>query len=194
MNENERHYPQVFKFAMVALMGFSVYIFIYSSDYMIKLYCIVMFFAVLNGWAASEDTRFKYGDLYLLIDAICAAMYFMALLELYEGFYTYFWLYSGITFIMYWIWNKLLIIENVQTAKNLKVYNRCDMFACICSFGIFFVMTFIKDSAIMEPLQFFGMILWIGLLCKWYIDFYIKSFINKDAHSKELSSVKRGKS
>ena len=178
MNENDRRYPQVFKFAMVTLMGFSVYIFFHSSEYMVKLYSVIMFFAVLNGWAASEDTRFKYGDLYLLVDAICAALYFMSLLELNNGIYANFWLYSGITFFMYWIWNRLLISEKVQTLQNLKVYNRCDVFACICSLAIFFTMLLANDYAIVIPFQIFGMVLWMGLLIKWYFDFYILSFKN----------------
>ena len=184
MNNSERHYPDVFKFAMVALMGFSVYIFFNSADLIVQLYSAIMFLAVLNGWATSEDTRFKYGDLYLLVDAICAAMYFITLLELNTGEYKYLWVYSGITFSMYWIWNRLLIIECLQTVQTLKVYNRCNIFACCCSFFIFSLTMFIKDTRVTEPIQYFGMVIWVGLLFKWYFDFYIKSFRKKPSTKK----------
>jgi len=189
MNEYERHYPHALKFVMVALMGFSVYIFFQSFEYMVKLYSIIMFFIVLNGWAASEDTKFKYGDLYLLVDAICAAMYYISLLELNRGTYNYFWLYSSIIFLMYFIWNKLLIIENVQSIQKLNIYNNCDIFACICSLGIFFTIKYINHYLIINILQYYGMVLWTGLLLKWYIDFYIHSYkTNND--TKERSGQK----
>jgi len=192
MNGAERRYPDVFKFAMVALMGFSVYIFFHSADLMVQLYSVIMFFAVLNGWAASEDTRFRYGDLYLLVDAICAAMYFISLLDLNEGQHKYFWVYSGITFFMYWIWNKLMIIEGVQTFQNLKVYNRCDIFACFCSFAIFISIMVVKSEAIIRPIQYFGMILWVGLLFKWYYDFYLKSFKKSETAITSKTKQRKG--
>ena len=179
MKNSERHYPDVFKFAMVALMGFSVYIFFHSTDLMVRLYSVIMFLAAVNGWATSEDSSFKYGDLYLLVDSICAAMYFIALLELNSGNYKYFWVYSGITFFMYWMWNRLLIAEGAQTIQNLKVYNICNIFACCCSFIIFSLTMILKDAKVTDALQYFGMVLWVGLLLKWYFDFYIKSFKKK---------------
>jgi hypothetical protein len=93
---------------------------------------------------------------------------------------------------MYWIWNRLLIVEKVQTFQNLKVYNRCDVFACICSLGIFFAMTFIKYRAVTVPLQIFGIVLWMGLLCKWYIDFYFHSFKKKEELPPQKQAAKKG--
>lgn len=192
MNTNERHYPEAYKLVIVALLGFAVYIFFNTDELMVRLYCVIMFIAVLNGWATSEDTRFKYGDLYLFVDAVCCALYFISLLELNMNGYKYFWVYSGIIFFMYWVWNKLMIVEGVRVYQDLKVYNRCDIFACFCSFAIFGSITYIKDTAITVPIQYFGMILWGGLLCKWYYDFYIRSFRNQGSPAATKTATTKG--
>lgn len=178
MND-ERRYPSAFKFAMVALMGFAVVIFYKSDNLMIRFYCVIEFVATLNGWAASEDDSIKYGDLYLLIDAICAALYFLNLLELNDGNYNNFYLYSGLIFIMYVLWNKLLEIQQEADKKTLHKYSVCDMVAGIYSFCAYLIVNFFSDHTFVNYVQYIGMVMWIVVLLVWYYDFYVKTFQKK---------------
>jgi TRAP-type uncharacterized transport system fused permease subunit len=135
-----------------------------------------MFFAILNGWAASEDSNFEYGDLYLLVDALCASLYLLILLELNRGNYEDFWLFSSIIFFLYRIWNKLLEIQG-QYKHSLRSYNACDITAGLFSIFAFLSIKYIQNQAFNDIVQYSGMGLWLLLLVKWYYDFYIRTFL-----------------
>lgn len=178
----DRHYPQAFKFTLVAMLAFAVFIFFHSPLLMIKLYCVIMFLAILNEWVASESNEFKYSDLFLLNDTICSAMYFMILLELNQGTHKFFWLFSCVIFFMYWRWNKLC--ENQEQAKpSFHVYNMCNIISCVYSLCTFLTMTIVPDIALVKYIQYIGMIFWTGLLVRWYRDFW-KSDINNSKKKK----------
>lgn len=172
MNDR-RHYPQAFKFAMVALLAFNVIVFFYGKEIMVKLYCVVMFVAILNAWITSEQDSFVYGDTFLLIDAFCSALYFLTLLELNEGKYEYFWLYSSITFFMYRFWN-ILLVKRGTSKLALHKYNVCDLVAGIYSLFAFVVVKFSSLDLFTVYVQYIGMVLWIAVLLVWYYDFYIR--------------------
>ena len=176
MSSNERHYPQALKFAMIALLAFAVIIGYNSNELMVRLYCGIMFIAILNGWAAAEDDSIKYGNLYLLNDAICTAMYFLSLLELYRGEYHNFWLFSCIIFLMYAIWNKMLEVQQQVGNNELRKYIVCDLVACMYSLLAFLIVYFAPEKGLENYVQYIGMFLWSSLLLVWYYDFYIKKF------------------
>lgn len=175
-SNNERHYPQAFKFAMVGLLTFDVVILYSSPGLMISFFCAVMFLAILNGWAAAEDDSMQYGDLYLLNDAICSAMYFLTLLELNDGRYDNFWLYSGIIFAMYALWNILLLLQRQGNRQVLQTFLICDIGASIFSFYIFVQLKLSITSSFSIFIQIVGLIMWVALLLVWYVDFYIRTF------------------
>ena len=175
-SNNERHYPQAFKFAMVGLLTFDVVILYSSPGLMISFFCAVMFLAILNGWAAAEDDSMQYGDLYLLNDAICSAMYFLTLLELNDGRYDNFWLYSGIIFAMYALWNILLLLQRQGNRQVLQTFLICDIGASIFSFYIFVQLKLSITFSFSIFIQIVGLIMWVALLLVWYVDFYIRTF------------------
>lgn len=176
---SERHYPIVYKFTSVALMAFAVLIFHKTSDIMIKLYSSIEFLATLNGWAASEDDEMEYGDLYLLIDGLCAACYFLTMLDLFEGVYENFFLYSILIFVLYILWNILLIIKTPSLRKALRKYQICNGVACAYSAFAFLIMKFYPDVSVSNYVQYIGMLMWISVLAVWYYDFYFKTFRRK---------------
>lgn len=180
----ERHYPIVYKFTSVCLMAFAVYIFHQSSNLMIKLYSVIEFLATLNGWAASEDDDMEYGDLYLLIDGLCAAGYFLTMLDLYNGFYQYFFLYSIVIFGLYILWNILLMIKTPSLKNSLRKYQLCNGVAAIYSLFAFVMVEFVQDKSLTDVVQYVGMILWIAVLLVWYYDFYFVKF-KGETHKKK---------
>lgn len=135
-----------------------------------------MFVAILNGWAAAEDDSIDYGDLYLLNDALCSAMYFMILLELYQGTYKYFWMYSCIIFLMYALWNKMLELQKQVEKQALHKYFVCDVVACAYSLFAFVIVRFSSIDPFVNYVQYIGMVMWLALLLVWYYDFYVISF------------------
>lgn len=176
-----RDYPLVFKFAIVGLLTFDVFIF-YHSNTTIKLYCSVMFFVLLNGWATSENEALDYCDLYLLIDALCFGFYLLTLLGLKDGNIMSFWLLSSITFVLYLVWNVLLVKNgdvNAETQKSLKAYNVCNTIAMIYTALTYLIIKYTKNSDFSILAQFTGGFLWLFLLGKWYFDNYFKTFIAK---------------
>lgn len=172
----ERRYPIVYKFTSVCLMAFAVYIFHSSSSVIIKLYSVVEFLATLNGWAASEDDDMEYGDLHLLIDGLCVACYFLTMLDLYNGYYHNFFLYSVVIFFLYILWNILLILKNPKRKAVLRRYQICNSVACGYSLFAFVVVNCVNDASISDGVQYAGMILWVALLLVWYYDFYFTKF------------------
>lgn len=172
----ERHYPLSFKFAIVALMGFAVVVFYNNTSITIRLFTVIEFLATLNGWTASEDDSIEYGDLYLLIDAVCLALYFLTLLELNSGSCEHFFLYSFLTFVFYILWNILLGIQNGKLKVTLHKYQMCNSVAGIYSLLAFIISKFLSDVVFINYIQYLGMILWGAVLIVWYYDFYIKTF------------------
>jgi hypothetical protein len=79
-----------------------------------------MLFVLLNGWASSIDDDFKYGSLYLLIDALCCALYFLMLLYIKDGIYSTVWLLSSLIAILYVVWNVLLLKFNNHDENKKK--------------------------------------------------------------------------
>lgn len=179
---SKRDYPLVFKFAIVGLLTFDVFIF-YYSNINIRLYCLVMFFVLLNGWATSENEVFDYCDLYLLIDALCFGLYLIMLLGLKDGNILDFWLLSSITFALYLIWNILLARRgdvDSETQKSLRAYNVCNIIAMIYTGFTYLILMFVKNAEFSILAQFTGGILWLFLLGKWYFDNYFKTFTPKE--------------
>lgn len=174
-SSQERHYPQAFKLAMVALLAFDVFIFFHEAQLLIKAYCFVMFLAILNGWAAAEDDSFDYGDLYLLNDAICSALYFLCLLELREGRITSFWLFSSMIFLFYILWNKMMLWQKKGDNNTLRTFVNCDLGGMVFSFFVFLSMRFSSEQPWLITLQIAGLIMWFSLLLVWYMDFYLKT-------------------
>lgn len=181
---SERHYPMVYKFVAVTLMAFAVFIFYNASSMLIRFYSVIEFLAALNGWAASEDVDMEYGDLYLLIDGLCAACYFLTMLELNNGECTNFYLYSTVVFLLYFLWNVLLIIQTPSLKSTLKKYQSCNIIAGFYSLGAYLMVCYIKNENISYAVQYVGMILWIAVLLVWYYDFYFKTFKGKNARKK----------
>lgn len=181
---SERHYPTVYKFVAVSLMAFAVYIFYNTSSIFVRLYSVIEFLATLNGWAASEDDDMEYGDLYLLIDALCAACYFLTMLELNNGKYDNFFLYSTVTFLLYFLWNVLLILKTSSLKKTLKKYQLCNATAGIYSLFAYLIIKYVKNEAITNIVQYVGMILWVAVLLVWYYDFYFKTVKEKNVSKK----------
>ena len=175
----ERHYPVVYKFTSVCLMAFAVYVFHRTSNMMIKLYSAIEFLATLNGWAASENDDMEYGDLYLLIDGLCAACYFLTLLDLYNDIYQNFFLYSIVIFFLYMLWNLLLIIKQPSLKISLRKYQICNASAGIYSLFAFLMVRYSNDNNLVIFVQYIGMILWIAVLLVWYYDFYFVEFKGK---------------
>lgn len=173
---SERHYPTVYKFVAVTLMAFAVFIFYNTSSVFVRFYSIIEFLATLNGWAASEDDDMEYGDLYLLIDALCAACYFLTMLELNDGKYINFFLYSAVTFLLYFLWNVLLIIKTSSLKYTLRKYQVCNATAGIYSLFAYLIIKHVKNKGVTDIVQYVGMILWIAVLLVWYYDFYFKKF------------------
>lgn len=141
-----------------------------------------MFFVILNGWASSEDENFEYCDLYLLIDAFCFALYLIVLLELSNGSNANFWLISCIIFVIYWVWNRLLSKQAYflrQEPRSLHVYNVCNITAAVYSLTAHLIVSFVNNVEFLNITQITGMVLWMGLLSKWYYDFYIKTFYRR---------------
>ena len=183
--DTERRYPVAFKFAIVALMGFAVVVFYRSSSMIIRLFAVIEFIAALNGWTASEDDSISYGDLYLLIDAFCLALYFLTLLELADGSYEHFFLFSSLIFIFYFLWNILLESQDAKLKATLHKYQVCNISSIVYSLIVFILQKVMSNSFIIY-LQYVGMIIWIAVLTVWYYDFYIKNF----RQSKDYSSAK----
>lgn len=176
MNEEKINYPIVYQFVMIALTAIDIYIF-YTSNIQSKLYCGVMFFILLNGWASSIDNGFKYGSLYLLIDALCSAMYLLILLYVKDGLYSTVWLLSAIIAILYIIWNVLLLSYNKydeSKKKELKSYNWSNFLLLIFSLLSFFVMILTSNKQAQITFQIIGGLTWVLLLFKWYYDNYFK--------------------
>ncbi len=173
---SERHYPVVYKFVAVVLMAFAVYIFYNSDSVFIRFFSVIEFLATLNGWAASEDDNMEYGDLYLLIDGLCAACYFLTMLELNDGKCDNFFLYSAIIFLLYILWNILLGNQTPDLKKKLKKYQRCNSIAGAYSLIAYFMVKYSTKSSITDAAQCVGMILWIAVLLVWYYDFYYKTY------------------
>jgi hypothetical protein len=173
---NDRHYPQAFKLAIVALLAFDVVIFFNAVDWMVRIYCGTIFVAILNGWAAAEDDSIIYGDLYLLNDAICSAMYFMTLLELNKGVYDNFWLFSCIIFLMYALWNKMLEMQKQIKKRALHKYLVCDLVACVYSLFAYLIVRFSTVQSFENFVQYIGMMMWLSVLLVWYYDFYVQAF------------------
>lgn len=177
MKEEKINYPVVFQFVLIALTAFDIYIF-YTSNIQTKLYCGAMFFVLLNGWASSIDNEFNYGSLYLLIDALCCAMYFLILLHIKDGLYSTVWLLSAITAILYIIWNVLLLSfnkYNENKKKELKSYNWSNFVLLIFSLLAFFVLILTSNEQVQNIFQIIGGLTWVLLLFKWYYDNYFKS-------------------
>lgn len=172
----ERHYPIVYKFTAVYLMAFAVYIFHKSPSITVKLYAAIEFLATLNGWAASEDDDMEYGDLYLLIDGLCAACYFLTMLDLYDGNCQNFFLYSIVIFLLYILWNILLIIKTPSLKVSLCKYQICNGVAGTYSLFAFIMIKYVQDTSITDFVQYVGMILWVAVLLVWYYDFYFVKF------------------
>lgn len=181
---SERHYPTVYKFVAVTLMAFAVFIFYSTSSVFVRLYSVIEFLATLNGWAASEDDDMEYGDLYLLIDALCAACYFLTMLELNEGKYVSFFLYSAMTFVLYFLWNVLLIIKESSLKLTLKKYQLCNVIAGVYSLFAYLILKYVNNKGITDIIQYVGMFLWIAVLLVWYYDFYFKKFKGNNASKK----------
>lgn len=172
----ERHYPVAFKFAIVALMGFAVVVFYNSTSITIRFFTVIEFIATLNAWTASEDDSIEYGDLFLLIDAFCLALYFLTLLELNSGSSEHFFLYSFLIFVFYILWNILLEIQNRELKATLHKYQICNSVAGIYSLFAFIIPKFLSDDVFINYIQYLGMVLWVAVLAVWYYDFYIKTF------------------
>lgn len=177
---SERHYPIVYKFVAVTLMAFAVYIFYNTASVFIRLYSIIEFLAALNGWAASEDDNMEYGDLYLLVDGLCAASYFLTMLELNDGKYETFFLYSMVIFILYILWNKLLIIQTPNLKLTLRKYQLCNSIAGGYSLFAYLMVKHVTNKSITDIVQYVGMILWVTVLLVWYYDFYFKTYKGKN--------------
>lgn len=175
----ERHYPIAFKFAIVTLMGLAVVVFYSSTSITIRLFSVIEFLATLNGWTASEDDSIEYGDLYLLVDALCLALYFLTLLELNNGSCEYFFLYSFLIFVLYILWNILLEKQNSKLKSTLHKYQICNAVAGIYSLAAFIISKLLSDIVFINYIQYLGMVLWVAVLIVWYYDFYIKNYRRK---------------
>lgn len=174
---SERHYPIAFKLASVALMAFALWAFYKNTDLIVKIYAIIEFFATLNGWAASENDEMEYSDLFLLNDAACSACFFLIILELNEGSYSAFYIYSTILFVLYMLWNYLLVQSGQAKRVKLKRYQICNLIGAVYSFFATLYLRFWSNDPIFAiGIHIVGMFLWAAVLIFWYIDFYIKYF------------------
>ena len=176
MSEKEKiiRYPIVYQFVMIALTAFDIYLF-YSSNVQTKLYCAAMFFILLNGWASSIDNEFEYGSLYLLVDALCSVMYFLALLYIKDGAFQIVWLLSSIIVALYIIWNVLLQLFNKydeNKRKELISYNWSNFILLMFSLFTFLILIFVENKQVQSISQIIGGIIWLMLLLKWYYDNY----------------------
>ena len=171
---SERHYPAAFKFMSVAMMAFAVWIFHQSKDYMVKIYAVIEFVATLNGWAASENDNNTYGDLFLLNDACCSACFFLTMLDLAQGRYDRFYIYSFCLFVLYFLWNRLLISTGNAKKDDLQRYQICNIGGIVYS-AFAAKMQFVAIYKYMQVVHYIGMTAWIGILSFWFLDTYFST-------------------
>ena len=176
---SERHYPTAFKFASVAMMAFAVWIFHQSNDRMVKAYSVIEFIATLNGWAASENDENKYGDLFLLNDACCSACFFLTMLDLSKGIYKYFYIYSSILFVLYFLWNRLLIVSFQAKKEDLHRYQICNVGGFLYSCVAIVLVIIVKAQKYDIVVNVIGIIMWAGILAFWFVDAYFGSYKKK---------------
>jgi hypothetical protein len=172
--KSQRSYPIVFKFAIVSLLAFNVIIF-NSSSLFSKIYGFIMFLALLNGWASSENDTYEYCDIFLIVDALILGLYLLMLLSLFDENYQVFWIYSALVFMLYSLWNYLLIKRGNVDYKiqvSLKSYNKCNLIALIYSVFAFFALHFAINIEFVLVVQITGLFLWFVLLFKWYYEYY----------------------
>lgn len=168
------HYPIIFQFISIALIAFDIQI-LYISDIQTKLYCGIMFFVLINGWASSIDDDFRYGSLYLLVDALCCALYFLMLLYIRDAVYYMVWLISAIIALLYIIWNVLLMKLNHpdnNKQKELISYNWSNFTLLVFSVLLFTILLFVTNSDVQFFSQILGGCIWLLLIFKWYYDNY----------------------
>lgn len=190
---SERHYPIAFRFVSVALMAFALTILYKSIGIRIRLYALIVFFATLNGWIASEDDNKTYGNLYLINDALCSSCFFLMMLELNDGKYEHFFLYSVMIFGLYIWWNVLLSTHDSNLKPLLRKYQICNTLAGIYSLFTFLVVKFNQNLRFKDYVQSIGMIMWIAVLLVWYYDFYFKiARPQKHEDKKARSPTKKG--
>lgn len=169
-----RPFPIVLRFAIVALLGYDVYVFYYGS-LTIKLYSAIVFLILTNGWAASENDASTFNDLFLLDETLCLAIYYLMLLDLNNGNHLSFWMYSAIIFILYFLWNVLLLkyIDNTpEYRRTIRSFNICNAIAFLFTSVTYGLLFLISDKEFVVLAQITGGILWTFLLLKWYYDTY----------------------
>lgn len=178
---NKRAYPLVYKLLAMIFIVADIYV-LFVSSVIDKLYCVVIFFILVNELVTSEDDYCEHNDMFIIIDAVMFLAFGLMILSIWSQEdlkYVIFWSLSGLVNVLYFAWNIILKRTNAETksfSKRLKFYNWLDIISAVISMLVAVIA--LPKFGINKWWLIGGFISWLTILGLWAKD----NFFNNPKH------------
>ena len=166
-----RKYPIVLQFFLIVCILFDLVV-LFTANWMLKIYAIVMFFVLLNSLTNSISNFHlgDYNDINCILDMLEFSSFALMILAIYGNNVSLFWILSFFVQFLYIPWNVIYIKSaslSPYAIRRLRQYSVLDAISALISLIVFIIS---KTSNINQYYLLFGFASWLIVLGMWAID------------------------